>query len=384
MSAEIVQLTAADFEDAMDFLNLVFGTHRPHDFENLLPAIYQPTDAQMACNYAVRKQGKIRGIVGLFPIHWKVGDATFKVGGIGGVSTHPKSRGAGYMKALMNRCVEVMREEGYHLSYLGGQRQRYQYFGYERCGQVGSFSLNKNNLRHRFADDPGIRFEPLDKENGEQLARARELHDAQHAHCLRRPDNFHNHLRNWNNQSHATLDSSGRMVGYLVVNEKGDSVSELVAENDETALRLLRAWMAERSIWEVSIGLPAWRADLARLLGACCENTSARPGGNWQIFDWAGVVGALLEARQLSGPLLPGTVVIDIQGYGALELHVEGDQATCARSTAPADLSCDTFTAMRLLFGPLPASQVLALPASAAVLEQWCPLPLSWPHQDGV
>ena len=174
------------------------------------------------------------------------------------------------------------------------------------------------------------------------------------------------------------------MVGYLVASEKGDSVSELVAESDETGLRMLRTWVTEQSGWEVSIGLPAWRADLARMLGACCENTSVRPGGNWQIFDWAGVVGALLQARQLSGPLSPGAVVIDIEGYGALELRVEGDEATCSRTSAPADLQCDPFTAMRLLFGPLPAAQVLALPASAAALEQWCPLPLSWPHQDGV
>ena len=368
----------------MDFLNLVFGTHRPHDFENLLPAIYRPTEPLMACNYAVREHGKIRGIVGLFPMHWKVGDTTFKVGGIGGVSTHPKSRGAGYMKALMNRCVAVMREEGYHLSYLGGQRQRYQYFGYERCGQVCSFSLNKNNLRHRFADDPTIGFEPLEKADGERLTRARQLHDAQHAHCLRAPDDFYHHLRNWYSQPHAALDSSGRMVGYLVANEKGDSVSELAAESEATALRMLRAWVAERSGWEVSIGLPSWRAGLANMLGACCENYSVRPGGNWQIFDWAGVVGALLQARRLGGPLSPGAVVIDIEGYGGLALRVAEDSTACSSTSAPADLRCDPFTAMRLLFGPLPASQMLALPASAAVLEQWCPLPLSWPHQDGV
>jgi predicted acetyltransferase len=338
----------------------------------------------MACNYAVRKRGKIRGIVGLFPIRWKVGDATFEVGGIGGVSTHPKSRGAGYMKALMNRCLEVMREEGYHLSYLGGQRQRYQYFGYERCGLVSSFSLTRSNLRHSFADDPGMRFESLRQEDGERLTRARELHDAQHAHCLRAPDDFYSHLRNWNNQPHAALDSSGRMTGYLVASDKGDSVSELAAENDGVALRMLRAWVAAQSGREVSIGLPAWRADLARMLGAYCESASARPTGNWQIFDWAGVVEALLHARRLGGTLLEGAVVIAIGGYGALELRVEGERTTCVRTAAPADLQCDAYTAMRLLFGPLPASRVLALPASAAVLEQWCPLPLSWPHQDGV
>ena len=31
----IEQLTANDFEEAMDFMNMVFGAHGPHDFANL-------------------------------------------------------------------------------------------------------------------------------------------------------------------------------------------------------------------------------------------------------------------------------------------------------------------------------------------------------------
>ena len=37
---KIEQLDATDFEEAMDFMNLVFGAHRPHDFATLLPTLY--------------------------------------------------------------------------------------------------------------------------------------------------------------------------------------------------------------------------------------------------------------------------------------------------------------------------------------------------------
>ena len=171
---EIIQLTASEFQDGMDFLNLAFGPHGPYDFQQLLPAVYRPTEEWTRCNYVVREEGQIKGLVILFPFTWRVGEASFRVGGIGGVSTHPKSRGAGHMKTLMNHCIRVMREEGHHLSYLGGQRQRYQHFGYEYCGGASSFSLYKTNSRHCFKDDPGIRFVPLEAEDGDRLIHARD------------------------------------------------------------------------------------------------------------------------------------------------------------------------------------------------------------------
>ena len=51
---------------------------------------------------------------------WQVGDVVLKIGGIGGVSTHLGHRGKGYMSLLMNHCVEYMKAQGCHMSYLGG------------------------------------------------------------------------------------------------------------------------------------------------------------------------------------------------------------------------------------------------------------------------
>ena len=381
---DIIRLTAGDFQDGMDFLNLVFGTHGPHDFEQMLPALYQPTEEWTSCNYAVREEGRIKGIVGLFPFIWRVGEARFKVGGIGGVSTHPKSRGAGHMKALMSHCVGVMKEEGYHLSYLGGQRQRYQYFGYERCGSASSFNLNKSNLRHCFKDDPGIRFEPLKAEDEERLIQTRKLHDAQPAHCIRSPENFYKRLRSWNQKPFAAFDVDDCMVGYLTASGSGDEIGELAARDDGIALCMLRAWVAGHSEYGTRVNLPAWRGDLARALGKCCERFDVHATGTWEVFDWVAVLDALMKVRRLGGPLLGGAVVVGIEKYGSVRLRVEGDNAGCAMTNEAPAVQCDALTAMRLLFGPLSPSQVLELPAEASLLEQWCPLPLYWPSQDGV
>ncbi len=157
MSVELVRLGTADWDEGLAFINGVFFADGSKDFSTLLPSIYQPTDEFMAYNHAVREDGSIRAVVGLFPLDWQVGDARLTIGGIGGVSTHPSVRGKGYMKLLMNHCVEHMKSEGMQLSWLGGQRQRYGYFGYEKCGLQLRISLTAANVRHVFGEQPALR-----------------------------------------------------------------------------------------------------------------------------------------------------------------------------------------------------------------------------------
>lgn len=125
---EVIRLKAQDYDDAIAFLNLVFGKeHRVSDFAKMLPIIYRPTDEHMNCNFAVRENGEIRGIVGLFPAEMKVGGTILKLGGIGSVSSHPQDRGKGWMKLLMGQAIAEMANTEVDISWLGGFRQRYQY-----------------------------------------------------------------------------------------------------------------------------------------------------------------------------------------------------------------------------------------------------------------
>ena len=119
-------------------------------------------------------------------------------------------------------------------------------------------------------------------------------------------------------------------------------------------------------------------------LAQLCEGVTASCSGNWQIFDWATTLNALLKTRAALVPLLDGAVVVEIAGYGRVELAVRGRAAQCVRTEAAPALQLDAFTAMRLLCGPLPPTLVMPLPAAAAPLEQWCPLPLFWGRQDAV
>lgn len=383
MPTEIARLQASDFEEALDVLNFSFGFQHPHNFETLLPALYQSSEEAMSWNWALRENGRIRAIVGAFPLAWQLGDATLRIAGIGGVGCHPRARSQGYMQQLMAHSVATMQEEGYHLSYLGGQRQRYGYFGYEKCGIYYQLNLGSTNVRHAFGSaDLGIEFRPLSRQDQTHLQGTIGLHDAQSIRGIRDPERFYDLLLSWRHRPQIAHSSDGRMIGYLVASEAGDLVTEILAVNEgEPELSIAAAWVQQHG--ETRFELAPWNRLLPKL-AQLCEGLSVHQSGNWQIFDWETTLDALLKTRGTLGPLTDGAVVLEIADYGRILLEVSGGSARCVRTEIEPTLQTDAFTAMRLLCGPLPPSAVLALPQGAAPLEQWCPLPLFWGRQDGV
>ena len=83
-------------------------------------------------------------------------------------------------------------------------------------------------------------------------------------------------------------------------------------------------------------------------------------------------------------PVTEGRVVVKVSGSDeSLALWVQGGDAGCEPSSAPADISAARDDLVRMLFGPLPPALV-SLPRSAALLSSWCPLPLAFSAQDQV
>ena len=383
MSTDIARLTTADFEEAMDVLNFSFGFKHPHNFETLLPVLYNPGAEAMNWNWALREKGRIRAIVGVFPLVWRLGDAKLRIAGIGGVSCHPRYRKRGFMGQLMRHCVETMREEGYPLSWLGGQRQRYGYYGYEKCGINYQLSLAPNNVRHVFGDgDIGIKFRPLERQDRTHIQAVIDLHDAQPIRGIRSPERFYDALLSWYHKPHIAISLDSHMIGYVVANGNGDRITEILAVNEgEPELSIAAAWVQQHG--EATFDLAPSNRLLPKL-AALCGEMSVHSSGNWQVFDWVAVLDALLKAQSTLVPLSDGAVVIEIADYGKVLLEVASGNARSILTNANPALQIDAFTAMRLLFGPLPPSTLLALPQAAAALEQWCPLPLFWGRQDGV
>ncbi len=384
VSETIERLRGEHFEEAMGFLDQAFAVHGPHDFAGMLPSLYQPDDEHMQHNLALRRDGRLLGIVGVFPVELVVSGERLRAAGIGGVSVAASERGQGLLERLMDRACALIASEGYQLSFLSGPRHRYRRWGWEVCGAELRLSIDKRNLEHAFRGAPpaSTRLEPLplDPEPA-LLGELARLHDAQVVHCVRNHEHFARYLRAWFHKPMVARSAEGRVVGYLTGHAEQRRITELVAESDAAALDMVRAVVAHHESAEVV--LPALPSALNDYLSTHAERADLRATGNWQVWDLAAVAGALLRARHAARALPEGRLVLGM-GERRYSLWVSGAEAGCETTGSEPDLEASPETMLRILFGPLPPALVAPLAARAQLLGAWCPLPLSTSAQDRV
>ncbi|MCX7705817.1 MAG: GNAT family N-acetyltransferase, partial [bacterium] len=88
---------------------------------------------------------RIASLIGIYPQKIVLNGRKTTIGGIGSVSTHPDFRNKGYMKILMDFCIEEMKKRNYSFSILGGDRQRYNFWGYETCGTNAVITITQRS-----------------------------------------------------------------------------------------------------------------------------------------------------------------------------------------------------------------------------------------------
>ena len=97
-----------EFLDLIDFANFVFSHDIvPFDFAKLLPKVYgSDKNTSNIHKVAVSDDGKLRAEIACLPQTVHVCGRTLRAGFIGTVSVHPRARGEGHMKALMNAWID--------------------------------------------------------------------------------------------------------------------------------------------------------------------------------------------------------------------------------------------------------------------------------------
>ncbi len=381
----IDRLGVGDYDEAISFLNRVFSVRSPHDTQRLLPALYQRDDAMMRCNYAIRLDGHLAAMAGVFPIEWQVGDVTLRIAGIGGVATERSLVGAGLIDELLNQIVADLKSNDYHLALLNGQRLRYGTFGFARAGSEMVYDVTARDV---VSDGISERIAPISlvpmSDEAVVLEMVREWHERQVDFCRRPPHRFYAYLNNWRNMAWLAEDEVGQFVGYVVGSEDGGPTPEIVGNTPEAAVRIAQARIVQCKR-PVSVTASSLASPVARYLNQVAEAVTVRTSGLWQVFDWVTVTDALLRVRMLSEALPPGRVTICIEDADeTFTLYVEGENAGCIAESCTPTISLSAGQALRLLFGPASPANIVDLPGAAAVLQAWCPLPLAIPRLDHV
>jgi predicted acetyltransferase len=381
MEYEIIRLSKKDYSEAIDFINMVFSmNYCPYNFPEMLPVLYKPTEEHMKCHYVIKEIGKIKALVGIYPAEIVINKNIFRMARIGAVSTHPNSQGKNMMKTLMEFATKKIKQDGYSIAYLEGLRNRYLYFGYEKCGYKMVFKLNKSNIKHSEFPQRDLTLEKQIKEDYEVMVKLNNLYKKQSIYFKRKNKDFFDICRSWNNNLYVAREKD-KVVGYLVADNKREKIAELVAMDNEYKLAMLNEFFKESS---VKIDVSSADYKFIRQLGNYTEEANIQDSHNWQIFDWKNIIKDLLEIKQKSCRLISGESIFTIKGIGGFRISVTAKKVMCESIDTCSNNEFSSSEFLRIAFGPLPPSLIIDLPEELKIFENWFPLPLCIGLQDGV
>jgi predicted N-acetyltransferase YhbS len=381
-----------DYDDILDFIDFVFSqASGPHDFVALLPKLYKREYFMDGIHYLARKEKKIKAVVGAFPLRIDFSGGISVYGrGIGTVSVHPRARSKGYMKTLMSMAHEDMKKDGMAFSCLGGQRQRYEYFGYTPTGTNYYFNVSKANIRHTLGKDwkTGLRLMPVTSAHKETLDNIHAMHESKVVRFYRNRDKFFDILSSWNSKTFAILDGE-EFEGYLVCKPGSYDVAEINIKNISRvneALGIYLRYLNEHR-GQDSVQVVAGPQDIEKIRNLSRFSESYRQVAAYQfnIFDFKVFVEPFLKFRAKQRTIADGSFVLKIEGEPGttLEISVRQGIPEIKESASAPDLILNHLEAIQFFFAPTAALTISAI-GERVFLQSLLPLPLFLENLDGV
>ena len=365
---------ASQRDDYLDFINLVFGFNgNERDFMKLLPCLYKEEYDPCYNNFIATEDGKFRAAVGVYPRTFSVMGEELLSHGIGNVAVHPYHRSKGYMKTLMNMALDDMIEAGADFSDLGGQRQRYQYFGFENAGCNRVFSINRTNIRHCFKDAPApaVHFRALPTDDP-MLDDVAALYNSKPVHTCRPRERM--------------CDIMGTV--YAVLRNEDDSfcgfftgaLGGLTLTTNDLYYDVLRAYLADHD--SVEIYLPPHETELTALSHRICGGCTIRSAVKIAVFRFRRILTAYLKLKAATEGLVDGVRQYRITGINAghgkvrdeeIRISVKDGVLCVSDIDADAPVTEVAYMDALALFFDL-ASPVRSCDPTAS---QWFPLPIN-------
>ncbi len=362
-------------DEILDLINAVFSQKaRPHDFEKMLPKVYAHPGFYRY-HAVVEADGRIRGTVAMLPIELSMGrEGTVLRGGyIGSVAVHPRYQRRGHMRTLMAMQEKRARHWDYDFLSLGGQRQRYNYHGFENASLGLRYIVNAANVRHALRDAVPAKLTPLTGPDDPILDALYALYEAQPSRCLRPRALFYDTLLTYGGVPWVIRDQAESPAGYLIAMD-GD-ITELVVRDEALVPGVIKSWMEDRP--KCAVSCPGWNLSLASALNAFSENWLISDYQMLRVLNWENTLGAALSFRSQTVPLPEGRRVIRVEGAGTWTMEVNnGEARVCAAQSEPS-LCLEEKQAAALFFSPL---SLLSL--RDPLLRCWLPLPLDIPTAD--
>ena len=376
-----------ELDEIIEFATEVFNV----DFPGLLPRLYRKGATTGHDHFAVREEGKLAAAVISFPLDLTVAGHTFATNGVGTVSVAEECRGRGYMTDLLASCLNDAKERGAAISVLGGQRQRYGYYGYARVGEHVSFAVTRSSVRHTIGlRESAYTFREASAADADALVR---MMQTRPVYAERSADDFLFAAAADFRKTYIISDNSAD-IGYFVARPELTHVSELVladgASVDETILSIL-AKVEDR----VDVDAPAHEARIFSRLYYLADDWHASSFSNFAVLDLPTVIEAFGELVCRCRAIGDGRFVLGVKAHpffekigvaeqgrnhGNFGISVEGGRVSVQPVDAGADVELSYIDALEFLFTRIGDTVEYLPPVCRTLL----PLPIFFPPADKV
>jgi len=322
-------------------------------------------------------------MLGVFPAEMTVCGRNIKVDGFGTMGVLKEARGKGYMKDLMNTAVDASKCRA-DIAFLGGRRQRYEYFGFTPSGVAASFSFNRDNGRHSTgnADTGDIQFVSIDAKDDDKLDFLEALHTAKEAYVKRDRSILHAILHTCRNVPYI-ISKNGVYIGYAVCSEDKRTVSEFELTDYSLLPFVLSQYLKAFDLRAIFVaGIFMFEREKLEALEAMCETVSITGCESFLVHDYVKILDAFFALKAGYCKLHDGKNVFDIKGNGKIALEVKNGVHSVKATNEDADVTLSSIEATRLFFG---ASSYLGLTKGLdSSLAANFPLPLFYSRPDFV
>ncbi len=364
------------YADCMEFLNLVFGFTTPEQkFEGLLPKLYREDRRPQDSNYVVTEDGKLVAAVGAYDHEITVCGIKIPCRGIGNVAVHPDTRGKGYMKDTMNAALEDMIRDGIALSTLGGRRQRYQYFSYDKTGPCYNYSVARDNIRHVYGNlEAPFAVKVIEDVSDPLIDSIMAVATQAPFVSNRAREDFLDIANTWKCRLLAFLDGD-RLAGYCIM-DQGTGIHEIRAARDEDFMSLIRSATAFVNDG-ISVCLPAFDVAYLDAIDPVAEYVNLSASMSYTVLNYCLILEAFMKLKLTYADLADGEVTLLIHGYAGderVKLTVKGGTPSVLRVSddTPADHEMTHLEALNILFAPISPLR----DRMDGLMRDWFPLPL--------
>lgn len=268
---------AGELPSIIDTANRAFRPVRydTFDFTNRMSKIYHSRFDYAPIHWVDEENGTIVSTAGNFIGHIQGCKYSF----IGTVATLPAYQHQGHMTRLIQAVDDWNRQNGVVFSVLTGERQRYNYFGFEKSAFQNLYTVTRKYCERNIRDE-GITI--AQSNAGEAAALYRFYRQTQ---CVQVRDEacFYEYINNYSTPY--TVYQGNKILGYFIIKNNKTLITEIALLSPDLLPATLRALFKIIPDNRLELQINPLNRDICQQIERICETKCCQEELHFKVYD---------------------------------------------------------------------------------------------------